>query len=165
MSAILSRASFLRGDTMKASDFMTKTPITCTEDQTVKDAAKLMIEEGFSIVLVTNAQGELVGVVTESDFIGKEVNIPHALVSMKQLFGQVFHSKDVEQIYTESQKKKLKDVMTKKVITVDPEATLSEIVDLMASKNIKRVPVVSEGTLVGIVTRKDILRAFNSVTT
>ncbi len=147
---------------MKVKDFMTKDVITCTEDQSVAVAAKLMVENEFSVMPILNKEGELVGIVTESDFVGKEVSIPHALASIKQLFGQNFYFADVETLYAEAKNKKLSSVMSKNLKTVAPETSLSEVVDYMISKNIKRLPVVDGEVLVGIITRKNILKAFNA---
>lgn len=147
---------------MKAKDFMTTNVITCTEDQSVADAAKLMVEKKFSVMPILNSEGKLVGIVTESDFVGKEVKVPHALASIKQLFGQNFYFNDVETLYAEAKNKKLSSVMSKNLKTVKPETSLSEVVNYMISKNIKRLPVVDGEKLVGIITRKNILKAFNA---
>lgn len=147
---------------MKAKDFMTTNVITCTEDQSVADAAKLMVEKEFSVMPILNSEGKLVGIVTESDFVGKEVKVPHALASIKQLFGQNFYFNDVETLYAEAKNKKLSSVMSKNLKTIKPETSLSKVVNYMISKNIKRLPVVDGEKLVGIITRKNILKAFNA---
>lgn len=145
---------------MKVSEIMTASPKTCTEDQTVEDAAKIMIDLGISVMLVVDGSGQLTGVVTESDFVGKEVKIPHALASIKQLFGQNFYFQDVETLYKETRTKKLKEVMTKNPKTIAPDATIDDLVRFMTSNRLKRVPVIDGGKLVGIVTRKDLLKAY-----
>jgi CBS domain-containing protein len=148
---------------VKASDFMTKNVTTCNIGQTVEDAATLMAKKGFSVVPIVNDADELVGLITESDFISKIQSVPHALVSLRQLFGQSFHASDVEQIYKESKAKKLGDVMTKNPKTVSPDTSLDEVVTFMSDKNLKRLPVVDQGKVVGIITRTDVIRAFNMV--
>ncbi|WP_419172492.1 CBS domain-containing protein [Halobacteriovorax sp.] len=148
---------------MKVLDFMTKDVTTCTESQTVGDAAKKMIELGISVMPVVNDEGTLTGIVTQSDFISKEVEIPHALVSIKRLFGQDFNLTDVEDVYKKSKSKKLSDVMSTNLVTVSSENTLNGVVELMMKKHLKRLPVVDDGKLVGIITRKDILKAFEKL--
>ncbi|AYF43949.1 MULTISPECIES: CBS domain-containing protein [Halobacteriovorax] len=148
---------------MKVLDFMTKDVTTCTESQTVGDAAKKMIELGISVMPVVNDEGILTGIVTQSDFISKEVEIPHALVSIKRLFGQDFNLTDVEDVYKKSKNKTLADVMSHNVVTVTSENTLNGVVELMMSKHLKRIPVVDDGKLVGMITRKDILKAFEKL--
>lgn len=148
---------------MKVLDFMTKDVTTCTESQTVGDAAKKMIELGISVMPVVNDEGTLTGIVTQSDFISREVEIPHALVSIKRLFGQDFNLTDVEDVYKKSKSKKLSDVMSTNLVTVSSENTLNGVVELMMKKHLKRLPVVDDGKLVGMITRKDILKAFEKL--
>ena len=148
---------------MKASEFMTKNVKTCTPDQTIQDAATLMLENDFSVVPIVDANGTLQGIITQSDFISREVEIPHAMVSLKHLFGQNFNSVDVEEIYKKSKDITLDKVMTKDVKTVGPDDTLNDVVAHMSKKNKKRIPVVDNGKLVGIITRRNILQAFNDL--
>lgn len=144
---------------MKVKDFMTSNVVSCTTDQTVEEAAKLMMNNGFSVVPVVE-NDQLVGILTESDFVGKEYDVPHALASIKQLFGQVFYFKDVEKIYSDAKSKKLSEIMTKNPTTVSSEHGLTDVVNTMISKGFKRLPVVDDNKLVGIITRKDLLKAF-----
>jgi CBS-domain-containing membrane protein len=90
---------------MKAKDFMTKNVITANSNLTIGDAAILMAQNGFSVLPVVDANFEIVGIITESDFVGKEKNIPHALASIKQLFGQIFYFREIEEIYEQSKGK------------------------------------------------------------
>lgn len=148
---------------MKASEFMTKDVITCNENQTVEEAATIMAEKGFSVLPIVDDSGALVGVITESDFVSKSKNVPHAMVTLKHLFGKSFNSQDVEEIYKESKSKKLSEIMTKNPKTVSPDATLDEVVTFLGEKDLKRVPVVDNGKVVGIITRKNIISAFTKV--
>lgn len=148
---------------MIASDFMTKNVITCNENQTVEEAATLMAEKGISVIPIVDGSGNLAGIITESDFITKNQSVPHAMANLRSLFGKSFNSTDVEQIYKESKGKKLSEVMTKSPKTVAPDATLDEVVKFMGEKNIKRIPVVDGGKVVGIITRTNVIKAFNQV--
>ena len=148
---------------MNVSEFMTKDVISCTEDNTVEEAAKIMTEKGFSVMPVVNGSGELVGILTESDFVGKDAKIPHALASIKVMFGQNFYFSDVEDIYKDSKKKKLSEVMSSDVKTVRADQTLSDVVSLMSHSHLKRIPVLDGKKLVGMITRKDLLRAYTKL--
>lgn len=148
---------------MKASEFMTKEVVTCSQDSTVEQAATLMAEKGFSVLPIVDGGGQLVGILTESDFVSKSENIPHALASLKHLFGKSYNSQDVEEIYKEAKSKKLSEVMTKNPKSVDPDATLSEVVNFMSEKGLKRVPVIENGKVVGIITRKNLINAFTKI--
>ena len=139
---------------------MSQNPITIGADKTVRDAAKVMLEHHISILPVVDSSGNLTGVLTQSDFVGKEVNVPRALVSIKHLLGTDFYARDVEDIYKEAQQKKISEVMTSNVQTVSPEDSLDKVVKTMMQKNLKRLPVVVNDHLVGIITRRNLLQAF-----
>jgi len=126
----------------------------------VKDAADLMLDKGVSIVPVVSKEGKLLGVVTQSDFVGKKVDIPHAVQGLKQIFGETFHSKDIEEVFASVRDKKLGDVMTKETKTVTAEDTINYVLNMITNSNLKRIPVVDGDKLIGIITRRDIMRAF-----
>lgn len=145
---------------MKVSEFMTKNVISCGPKETVDSAAALMLDKNISVLPITNDNQEIVGLITESDFVGKEVEVPHALASLKSLFGKVSRFSDVEETYMQAKNMPLEKVMTKNPTTVSPEDTISSVVNLMSSKGFKRLPVVEGQKLVGIITRKDLIKAF-----
>ncbi|MBT4791185.1 MAG: CBS domain-containing protein [Halobacteriovoraceae bacterium] len=146
---------------MKAEDFMTKEVFSCKQSQTVEEAAALMSEKGVSVMPVIDDEGLLVGILTESDFVSKEVKIPHAMASMKRLLGVTHYEGDIEAIYASAKKRKLAEVMTKNPKAISPTTSLNSIVTIMEDKKLKRLPVVDNQKLVGMITRKDLLRAFN----
>ncbi len=147
-------------ESIKVADFMTENVFCCNENQTVENADTVMLAENFSVIPVVNNEDELVGVITESDFVGKQAKVPHALASIKSMFGQHFYFSEIEPIYKNAKGKKLKEVMTKNPITVTEEHTLTDIIELMNQRSLKRLPVVRGKRVVGIVTRKDLLKAF-----
>lgn len=147
---------------MKAKDIMTKEVVTISEENTVEEVMKIILENKISGVPVVNEQNEVVGVVSESDLIyrDKEISTP---VFVPVLEGYVF----LESIkkYQEKLKKKaalrVKDIMTTPVIKVDENEDVHNIANIMLDKKVNRVPVVnSENKLVGIVSRSDILKSF-----
>ncbi|WP_372654640.1 CBS domain-containing protein [Halobacteriovorax sp.] len=148
---------------MQVSEFMTTGVVSCSEDCTVEEVAKLMCERGFSVMPVVNSEKEIVGILTESDFVGRDADIPHALASIKMLFGQNFYFSDIENIYKESKTKKISEVMSNNVKTVTADQSLSDVVSLMSHSGLKRIPVVEGQKLVGMVTRKDLLRAYSNL--
>ncbi len=150
---------------MKVKEFMSATPITVNSHNTVLEAAQLMIKKNISILPVVNDANELVGIITESDFIGRSKDIPHALVSIKEVLGESFNNRDIESVYKAAQNKKVEEVMTtNKLVTVTPEHDMTEVVDHMIKSHLKRIPVIdSDGVLVGIVTRRNILKCFTEL--
>lgn len=145
---------------MKVSEFMTKNVISLSTDKTVQDAAEIMIAKNISVIPVVDSNSKLVGIITESDFIAKDAEIPHALASIKRLLGQIFYHSDVENIFENAKTMTLDKVMSHNPRTVGPDDGLSDVVDMMSRFHLKRVPVVQGGELVGIITRHDIMRAF-----
>ena len=116
---------------MIARDIMTHHVYTTTPQATVQEVAQLLSRERISGVPVINPEGKLIGIVTEADIIAKAT------------------SNDL----------RVKDIMSSEVIVVDEETPVSEIAQLLTSKKIKRVPVVYDGRVVGIVSRADIVDA------
>jgi CBS domain-containing protein len=145
---------------MLVSDFMTKEIVSLGPDKTVQDAALLMIEKNISTVPVVDSESTLLGVITEADFIGQNADVPHALAELKSVFGHIFYHEGVEDIYKEAKNMTLEDVMCMDPKTVSSDFSLNDVVDLMSKYNLRRIPVVDDGKLVGIITRHDILKAF-----
>ncbi|MCB9062179.1 MAG: CBS domain-containing protein [Halobacteriovoraceae bacterium] len=148
---------------MKAKEFMTQNPATINMNKTVEEAAQIMLEKDIGSLLVVDDSNKLIGILTESDFVGKKVDIPHALVSLKQLLGRTFSNQSVDEIFSNAKKHPVSSVMTNHPITISPEANLNEIVELMTSKNLKRFPVLDGDKIVGVVSRRDLIRAFSKV--
>jgi CBS domain-containing protein len=145
---------------MKVKDIMTTKIQTCSPSNAVEDAAKIMIEEDFSAIPIVDKTNKLLGLVTESDFVGQQVDIPHSVKNLKELFGSTFDSRNIQSIYASAKKKSLEEVMTTNLTTLSKDAELFEVIDLMLRKNLKRLPVAENDQLLGIVTRKDLLKTF-----
>jgi CBS domain-containing protein len=137
---------------------MTTQVITIGPDATVLELAELLLKCRFSAVPVVGAKGELVGIVSEGDLlrraeVGTERRRPWLLRVLTE-------SETLAADYVKSHARKVSDVMTKRVITAAPEMQLSEIATLLEKNRIKRVPIVQNGQLVGIVTRANLVQAF-----
>lgn len=146
---------------MKASEVMRRNPITATPAMTIDDAVHLMVIHRISGVPVVDATGAVVGIVSEGDLLrrvelGTEAASPRWLT---WLGGRGRAARD----YVRSHARKVNAVMTTPVISVAPDTDLSEIVTLMESRHIKRVPVLQNGRLVGIVTRSDLIRVLEGL--
>jgi CBS domain-containing protein len=142
---------------------MTKNVIFLNPTQTVEEAAQLMLKKDISALPIVDSNSHLIGIITESDFVGKEANIPHALASIKRLLGQVFYFDEVESLFLKAKTMPVENIMTKFPKTVTPDFSLTDVVNIMIRHNLKRIPVVEDEKLVGIITRKDIMRAFTLV--
>ncbi|WP_046862899.1 CBS domain-containing protein [Microvirga massiliensis] len=143
---------------MRAADIMTRDVITLTPDLPVRRAAEILLEHGISAAPVTEAGGRLVGIVSEGDLI-RRVEI--GTERRRPWFLQMLVSDASKaQNYIKSHAARVADLMTPRVIAATEAMPLTEIADLMERHNVKRIPILRQDTLVGIVSRSDILRAF-----
>ena len=142
---------------MKAADLMTSFVVTVTPDATIEYAAQLMLQYRISGLPVTDSDGAVLGIVTESDLLRRAetgTDKRHARwVSLLIGPGRL------AQEYVHTHGRKVGEVMTERVFTVTPETPLADLVALMETKHVKRVPVVDQGRLVGIVSRADVMAA------
>jgi len=146
---------------MKAHDVMTWGTITVEPDASVTRAVRLMLQNKISGLPVVDANGQLVGMVTEGDFLrrgelGTRRQRPRWL---EFLLGPGKLATE----YVQSAGQKVSQVMTLEPKTITPETPLEEVVGLMERHRIKRLPVVQDGKLVGIVSRANLLHALASV--
>jgi CBS domain-containing protein len=116
---------------MIARDIMTRNVYTTSPEVSVQEVAQLLVQKDISGVPVINRDGQIMGIVTEADIIGK-VNREGLCVA---------------------------DIMTPELIFVDEETQVGDIAMLLVERKIKRVPVMQNGKLVGIVCRADIVNA------
>src|SRR5499433_4036020 len=149
------------GSAMKVHDVMTWGAITVEPDESVARAVRLMLQNKISGLPVVDDKGQLVGIVTEGDFLrrgelGTRRQRPRWL---EFLLGPGRLATE----YVQSSGQKVAQVMTPEPKTITPETPLEEVVGLMERHRIKRLPVVQDGKLVGIVTRANLLHALASV--
>jgi CBS domain-containing protein len=146
---------------MRAVDVMTVDPVSISPDESIVEAIRLMLQRKFSGLPVVDSTGALVGIVTEGDLVrrtetGTQRKRPRwieFLIGSGRLANEYVHASG----------RKVRDVMTYDVRTVTEDTSLDEIVQKMERHQIKRLPVVRDGKLVGIVTRVNLLRALASV--
>jgi len=117
----------------KASEVMTHPVVTARPEMYLADAIKLLLRHHISGLPVVGADGRLVGMITEHDMIN------------------VAMSGDAEDTTVE-------ETMTREVITFPPDANLATLATCLVGRRIRRVPIVENGAVVGIVSRRDILR-------
>ena len=143
---------------MKASDIMEKSVITVGSDAGVSEAVRVMLQHKISGLPVVDAKGELVGIVTEGDFLRRtETGTEVQRTRWLQLLAGTGRLADE---YVRSHGRKVAEVMTTDVAAVSEDTELSAIVGIMEKRRIKRVPVVRGRKVVGMVTRADVLRGF-----
>jgi CBS domain-containing protein len=149
------------GNPMHAADVMTVTVITVTPDTSIHDLATLLSEHGISGVPVVDAGRRLVGIVSEGDLlhraeVGTDRRTERRRTRWLDLLGG---EQDLARDYIKAHGQTVRDVMTREVITVEETTGLDVVADLMETRRIKRVPVVRDGMLVGIISRANLVRA------
>jgi CBS domain-containing protein len=137
---------------MNAMDLMTKAPTTICPEHSIWHAAQIMLAEHISGIPVLSEDGALAGIVTEGDLLRRTE------LGTEGAFPDPHDADAVARAYVKSHSWKVGDVMTKNVFTIAESASLREIAMLIAQHGIKRLPVLREGRLVGIVSRTDLLK-------
>jgi CBS domain-containing protein len=122
----------------KARDIMTTTVISVSPDMLLTDVIKLLLRWHISGVPVLDEKGTLLGIITEHDVVNFAFS-------------------------GDAQDTRVSEAMTKTVITFPPETPVEALVNCCAEKRIRRVPIVEDGRVVGIVSRRDILREMNKI--
>lgn len=146
---------------MKARDVMTRELISVTPDATVLQAARLMLQHHISGLPVVDASGKLVGVLSEGDFLRRRETATQRRRSRWLEF--LMGPGKIASEYTHSHGSKVAEVMTSDVRSVGEDTDLEQIVELMEKHRIKRVPVMRDGKVAGIVTRSNLLHAMVSM--
>ncbi|WP_233772421.1 CBS domain-containing protein [Achromobacter sp. AONIH1] len=139
---------------------MTKQPYCVSARTPVSQIMRAMVDLDISAVMVIGDDGTLIGLVSEGDLVRRQDSVhqkklDHWLAQLAEgeaLNLEFLHSLQLGERAAAS-------VMSSPVITVDESAPLARIADLLLKHAIKRVPVTREGRLVGVVSRRDILRA------
>jgi len=142
---------------MQVKDVMTRSVITVGADESIVKAARLMLQNRISGLPVVAKEGELVGIVTEGDFLRRS-----------ELGTQRRRSKWLEfvigpgrlaQDFAHAAGTKVEEIMTPDPRTVEEDDSLEEVVDLMERRRVKRLPVMRGGRMVGIVSRANLMHA------
>jgi CBS-domain-containing membrane protein len=141
---------------MNAADVMVTSVITVGPDANIQEVADLLLRHRISAVPVVGGNGEIVGIVSEGDLINRpESETMHhrswwldALASNEALAAD----------YVRSHSRRVTDVMTREVITASPETPVADVAALLEKHRIKRVPIVRNGRIVGIVSRANLLQ-------
>ncbi len=149
---------------MQTKDIMTKGVVTVSPEATILETAEILWRYNFNGLPVVDENQKIIGIVTEGDFLTKQVDFAeiHLPTYIKFLKDLEVYKKDKEVFVSEAKKilaAKVKDIMTTQVITVLPETEVYEVAQLFVEKRINPIPVVdSNKTLVGIVSRSDLIR-------
>ena len=146
---------------MNAADVMVTNVITVGLDACLQDVAHLLLTNRISAVPVVDSDGKVVGIVSEGDLMrraeagtGRRRSWWLSLLTGKEgLAAQ----------YVKEHSRKVADVMTRDVITATPDTPLQDIANVLEKNSIKRVPIIKDGKMVGLVSRANLLQALASL--
>jgi CBS domain-containing protein len=132
---------------MRAKDVMSSEVMSLSADATVYEAAEILVNAGVSAMTVLDDSGFVVGLVSEADLIGQTLFEDEA--------GQAA-------AVAQARSRKVVEIMTKNVVTIDENASLREVAQLLLKHHIKRVPILRDKAVVGMVSRIDLLKGLLS---
>jgi CBS domain-containing protein len=144
---------------MQARDIMTQALITVGANTTIREMAEILVEHKISGLPVVDGQGKVIGMVSEGDLMQTKLapKIPDAL----SILGAIIYYNGLKE-YKEAFRKiaaaTAEEIMTKKIIAVQAEEDISRVGQLMLEHHIKRVPVLEDTKLVGIISRSDMVK-------
>lgn len=146
---------------MRALDVMTTQVITVTPEATIHTAARLLADNHISGLPVVDANDAVIGIVSEGDLL-RRAEIGTGARRRAWWLELLSSTRELAQAYTKEHARAVKDVMSTRVVSVSEDTPLDEIADLLERNRIKRVPVLKDGKLVGIVSRANLIRALAS---
>jgi CBS domain-containing protein len=146
---------------MKARDVMTTVVSSVGPDTPIGEIAKILRDRGISAVPVVDKSGTPIGMVSEGDLIGRDETVREArrdwwLALLEE--GGTLNADFLASL--RPPERRARDVMTAPVVTVGEETDLREVARLLTAHRIKRVPILRDGRVIGIVSRADLVRAF-----
>ena len=146
---------------MNAADVMVTNVITVGLDACLQDVAHLLLTNRISAVPVVDSDGKVVGIVSEGDLMrraeagtGRRRSWWLSLLTGKEVLAAQ---------YVKEHSRKVADVMTRDVITATPDTPLQDIANILEKNSIKRVPIIEDGKMVGLVSRANLLQALASL--
>jgi CBS domain-containing protein len=142
---------------IKVADVMTKGVIAVRADTPLQEIARLLKEHRIGGAPVIDGEGEVVGIVSDCDLFLKRKRISRLGTHAPALFGQIIEPENIAEIYERAKRLTAADVMTRSVVTVEPEDQVGQVAERMMRDGLRRVPVTHDGKLVGVISRSDII--------
>jgi CBS domain-containing protein len=140
---------------MKARDLMTTDVVTAGPETSVRHIAQLMLRHRISAVPVVDDEGRIAGIVSEGDLMRRaELGSARGRSWWLELLAG---PEEVARDYVKAHGQRARNVMTREVVSADEDTPASSIAAILEEKRIKRLPILREGRLVGIVSRADLL--------
>lgn len=145
---------------LDAASIMTRKVITASPEDTVAEVARLLTKHNISALPVCDVSGKLLGMISEGDLMrpfGEANSLRRAW--WLEMLAEGTDLAPEFLTYVRVDHRRVKDLMTNEVVTADQGANVETLADLLTRHHIKRVPIVHDGKLVGVVSRADVVRA------
>ena len=149
---------------MRAIDVMTPNVVTVDPETSVQALAALLSEKGISGAPVVDAGGRMIGIVSEGDLLHRAELGTERRSERRSAWWLEHFASGLARDYVKSHGRTARDIMTRDVVTVTEDTDLADVATLLETKRIKRVPVVRDGKVVGIVSRANLVRALAATT-
>ncbi|QCP49881.1 CBS domain-containing protein [Trinickia violacea] len=147
---------------MRAFDVMTFPVITASPEMTIYTAAKLLADNHISGMPVVDASGQVIGILSEGDLL-RRVETGTGVERRSWWLEFVAGTRKLAATYIKEHAHTVGDVMTDRVISITEDMSLKVVADVLERNRIKRVPVLKDGKLIGIVSRANLIRALASL--
>jgi len=146
-------------DGLTAKTIMSAPVVTIRPETPVRDAVRMLLDRHISGLPVVDAEGRLIGIVTEADLLPKEAQ-PPASEPLWGWFGRSLWLERLVGSYRKVEGRTVGEVMTHNVVTAEEETPVHVLASRMIRYAVNRLPIVRAGQVVGIVTRADVLKVF-----
>ena len=145
---------------LTAKDIMTKDVITVKPETSIEELSSILVNNEISGVPVVDETGSLYGIVTENDLISRNtrLHIP-TVISFLDAAIYLESSKKFEQEVKRMAATRVGDICARKVVTITEDASITDIATIMAEKKVQLLPVVRNGKVIGIVGKRDVVKA------
>lgn len=141
---------------MKIRDLMTSPAVTVRPEATIAEAASRMIETGVSGLPVVDSAGALVGIITEGDLLHRAESASTRRPSW--WLRLLTDDKSLAAEYAKANGRFVSEVMTRSIVAIDADAPAARAAELMDQLQVKRLPVMEKGKLIGVIARRDLLK-------
>ncbi|MGY6570039.1 MAG: CBS domain-containing protein [Salinarimonas sp.] len=143
---------------LTAKDVMTREVVTVKPETPVEDIAQLLYSQRISGVPVVDGSGKVTGMVSEGDLMSHVGAVGEEPAKRSWWLRLISAAPDTAERFTRTHGRKASDVMSRKLVSVGEDTPLAEIARLLEKNRIKRVPVLADGKLVGLISRANLLR-------
>ena len=147
--------------TKYARQIMTSPVVTITADRPVSEAAKIMLENSIGSVVVIDAEGMFIGLLSESKYLPEETVLPYLRQSVLRLLGsELGDPENIEEVIHNTRNTLVGDAMQSDPSTVTSDMHLADVAKIMVSGGNHHLPVIDDGVPVGMISRHDLLALF-----